>query len=184
MISFGEWSVARWPAEGSPKGEAKRKQTCFAGLRPPLTGHAFSVAVASHSRFYFSEYRRFKNSASEKFIASPSVSAPRHVTSVPGTHRRLTSSAVHADVSIQKAENSRRKRNRTSELQNKKQRQFSMRDAVSGNLLIPWPVLRRKGPKSPDLAKLIRFKDNKGPMTEIKVYQIKSSGNKRVKEYQ
>ena len=52
------------------------------------------------------------------------------------------------------------------------------------NLLIPWPVLHRKSPKSPDFAKLIRFKDWKGPETEIKEYQIKSTGKKHVKEYQ
>lgn len=48
--------------------------------------------------------------------------------------------------------------------------------------------LGRFAPKKPEIARffarLIRFKDSKRPMTEIKVYQIKSSGNKRVKEYQ
>eukprot|EP00253_Pinus_taeda_P006226 PITA_06226 len=53
-----------------------------------------------------------------------------------------------------------------------------------GNRLIPWPVLRRKSPKLPDFAKLIRFKDRKGPETKIKEYQIKSTGKKHVKEYQ
>ena len=53
-----------------------------------------------------------------------------------------------------------------------------------GNILIPWPVLRRKSPKSPDFAKLIRFKDRKGLETEIKEYQIKSTGKKHIKEYQ
>jgi hypothetical protein len=41
-----------------------------------------------------------------------------------------------------------------------------------------------KAQKSPDRAKLIQFKDSRGPMTDFKVYQIKSSGSKRVKEYQ
>ena len=46
---------------------------------------------------------------------------------------------------------------------------------------IPWPVLHRKGSKLPDFAELNRFEDRKRPETEIKEYQIKSTGNKHVK---
>ncbi len=42
----------------------------------------------------------------------------------------------------------------------------------------------KKARKSSDRAKMIRFKDNSRSMTEFKVYQIKSSSFKRVKEYQ
>jgi len=44
--------------------------------------------------------------------------------------------------------------------------------------------LHRKGPKLPDFDKLNRFEDRKRPETEIKEYQIKSTGKKHVKEYQ
>ena len=44
--------------------------------------------------------------------------------------------------------------------------------------------MHRKGPKLPDFAKLNRFEDRKRPETEIKEYQIKSTGRKHVKEYQ
>ena len=54
----------------------------------------------------------------------------------------------------------------------------------SGNLRIFEPTARRKSPKIVQSCQRIRFEGNNRSITEFKVYQIKSAGIKRVKEYQ
>jgi len=96
----------------------------------------------------------------------------------------LTSAARKAEKA------SRRKKSRISELQIKKQRQFPMQREIgrfeesSRNLLVAEPTARRKSPKIAQACQRIRFEDSSRSFTEFKVYQIKSAGIKRVKEYQ